>query len=165
MLIEDVEPSTQGFHAALVKQKRPQPRLPHQDHRFGDDPSDPVRFVVELRRAQLQRGFLPTSLMFARQPADRKAFTLDAAVKLAVTTLKLPSPTANPFTGHCVRVGAVSEAFALGVPLLTCSYMCGHKSTASTSTYVRHGTVPSDAAAQYYLHLKPDDGGNGRLTL
>lgn len=158
MLMEDMETTLGGWLMSLIKQKRPQPRLPHQRHRATDHPDDPVAFVKTFHDAQRKRGFRPDSLMFGRTPDDNTPLTLDKAVQIVLKHLRLPQSTTNPLTGHCVRVGAVTEAFALGVPLLTCAFMCSHKNTSSTAGYVRHGHVPSDTASRYYLHLKPGGG-------
>ena len=158
MLMEDLEINLAGWMVSLVKQKRPQPRLPHQQHVATNDPDDPVEFVRQFHAAQCSRGFRPDSLLFGRTPDDRTSLTLDMSVQIVLKHLRLPQSTSNPLTGHCVRVGAVTEAFALGVPLLTCAFMCGHKQTSSTAGYVRHGHVPSHTASMYYLHLKPGGG-------
>jgi hypothetical protein len=156
-LLLDIEISaaSDGWRVVLVKQKRPRPHLPHQHHRARSHPHDPSRFIIRYVHAQEQRGHLPTSLLFGRTARATRGVTLDAAVKLLVKLLRLPSSPTNPYTGHCVRIGAISEAFALGVPLLTCAFLCGHKRTTSTEDYVRHGTIPSDAARLFFQHLVP----------
>ena len=163
MEMADLTVAPDRFLVSLLKQKRPAARLPEQVHGVTAAPADPSGFLVQFHGAQVQRGFTPTSLLFGIHPAAAAAFSLDASVKLWQQRLAIPQSPTNPLTGHCVRVGAVSEAFAVGVPLLTCSFMCGHKSTSPTAGYVRHGHVPSAAAGTYYRHLLT--GADGRLSL
>jgi hypothetical protein len=156
-LMLDIEIADDGnsWYAVLVKQKRARPQLPQQHHHATARTHDPSRFVIRFVLAQRRRGHAAVSLLFGRTATAKRSVTLDAAVKLVVKLLHLPASATNPYTGHCVRIGAISEAFALGVPLLTCAFFCGHKKTTSTEEYVRHGTVPSSAAQLFFQHLVP----------
>merc|ERR1712192_26954 len=150
-----------GFDVALRLQKRPQDRLPQQQHRiqpqsnFCPD-SDPVQFLLDYIEALQHLGTAPASPLFAAMSGKR--LTLNAAVKHLVALCSLRPSRGAPLTGHTVRVGAVTAAFGIGVPLATCAYMCAHKHTTSTEGYIRHGSKIDSAAFQYFGHLRPRAG-------
>lgn len=140
-----------SFLVQLLKQKRPQPQLPQQQHTASTASLvDPVGFFLRFCAAQTQRGLATSDRIFALRTGHKTVISLDAAVKLAVSTLHLP-----PYTGHCVRVGCISEGFALGVPLLTLARMSGHKSSASTEGYVRPGVAVTASTSLFFSALLP----------
>lgn len=153
--LEDLALSRTGFHVALRIQKRPQDRLPFQQHFVQDLPDDPVQFLLDFMYALIAKGMQPSCFLFR---TDRnRSLKLDMAVKHLVELCSLQHPQFLPLTGHTVRVGAVSAAFAIGVPVATCAYMCAHKHLVSTYGYIRHDLQPTAAAFQYFGHLRPKD--------
>ena len=156
VIIDDFEFAPAGFSIALRTQKRPQDRLPQQQHSVQSGRSSrthPVQFLLDYVDALFFRGAVPSDFLFTTLKG--RSLSLDAAVKHFVALCNLPHSQHAPLTGHTVRVGAVSTAFALGVPLVTCAYMCAHKQLASTQGYIRHGLQINLIAFQYYGHLCP----------
>ena len=158
----DFEFTSAGFAVALRSQKRPQDRLPQQQHRVDSGRggrTDPVQFLLDYVAALRFLGADADSLLFPGLKFG--SFTLDASVKHFVALCDFRHSQNAPLTGHTVRVGAVSSAFAIGVPLVTCAYMCAHTQLSSTQGYVRHGIRTGPVDVQYFGHLRPSTGGQG----
>ena len=157
--VQDLDVTDLGFAVALRLQKRPQDRLPQQQHRTrpgSEHRPDPVQFLLDYFEALQHLGSAAASPLFPAMSGKR--LTLDAAVKHLVALCDLRHSRGAPLTGHTVRVGAVTAAFGIGVPLATCAYMCAHKHTTSTEGYIRHGFQIDSAAFQYFGHLRPRAG-------
>ena len=149
----------------LEKQKRPQERIPDQVHHPTNDPSCPVRFLLEWYLPYLsQLRYEPKSSLFGLT-AQARAKPLDNAVKMAAVRLGIHQQGDKPWTGHCVRIGAVSEAFALGVPLAKVAHFACHRSAKTTEGYVRHDVFADSAAQTFYARLAPQTRSVSALSL
>lgn len=160
VLLSDFDFTDTGFSVVLRSQKRPQDHLPHQEHHVSLGRSyrtDPVQFLLDYVEALRHLRVHPDSWLFPT--AKGKGFSLDAAVKHFVALCDLRHSDNAPLTGHTIRVGSVSAAFSIGVPLPTCAYMCHHKQVSSTQGYIRHGLkIDTDLAFQYFGNLRPSTG-------
>lgn len=160
VLLSDLDFTDTGFSVVLRSQKRPQDHLPHQEHHVSLGRSyrtDPVQFLLDYVAALRYLRVHPDSRLFPT--AKGKGFSLDAAVKHFVALCDLRHSDNAPLTGHTIRVGSVSAAFSIGVPLPTCAYMCHHKQVSSTQGYIRHGLkIDTDLAFQYFGNLRPSTG-------
>lgn len=155
---------TDGGDSMVVKfekEKRPQDTAREQVHHRSTRTNDPINFLMKGKEYLARRGYTPRSLMFAVSPSAKRALSLDAALKQVARTINAPPPTDKPWTGHCVRIGAVSEAFAIAVPLAKIAFFAGHKSATTTETYVRHDVRPSHAAQLFFGKLVPGAMGTG----
>lgn len=137
----------------LVKQKRPGPVTPEQSLPASASPSCPIRFLCGYWQALQVVGYSATAFAYGVTPDAAKALSLEAALTCVITTLKIEQPAGNLYHAHSMRVGAVTAAFAIGVPLLTISDRCKHKDTKTTAGYVRHGVPPSAEAKAFFGHL------------
>ena len=166
MLLQHILVTTEGaIKIRLDKQKRPKDFIPEQEHHRTTDPDCPVRFLTDCYLPYLSRlGYGPASSAFGLT-AQAKARPLDAAVKQMATSLGAEQLGGKPWTGHCVRIGAISEAFAVGVPLAKIAHFAGHRSTTTTEGYVRHDVVADRAAQTFFAPLVPLCRGVDALTL
>ena len=144
-----------GMFLRLTKQKRPRAEVPIQTQPWRHGPHCPVRFLQGFLSFQAQHGYQPTSLAFGVGPKATRPMTLDRAVRTIVKELTLDEPRHNPFTGHCLRVGSISDAAQLGVPLHVISAMAGHKRSETTRGYLRPGVPVTAAVKLFYSWLLP----------
>ena len=151
LLLNEVRATINPINIRLSKQKRPKDYIPDQDHQHGNSTKFLLRYLGYLRASE----YRDASFLFGNTPASPKAQTLDSAVKLVAETLHIPSPTSKHWTGHCVRIGAISEAFAIGVPLARIAFFAGHRHTSTTEGYVRHDVTASPSAHLFFGHLVP----------
>ena len=150
----------------LEKQKRPQDHIPDQVHHPTEgDASCPVRFILEWYLPYLSTlRYEPQSNLFGLT-AQARTKPLDNAVKMIAVRLGIHQQGDKPWTGHCVRIGAVSEASAVGVPLAKIAHFACHRSTNTTEGYVRHGVVADSAAQTFYARLAPQTRSVSALPL
>ena len=115
----------------------------------------PRRVMDERCPAQFLHEFLE-SRHACRQPSCNNVFgmTLDDAVRRVCALLH----DNTNFTSHCIRIGSVSDAQAIGVPLHRIAYIAGHKSTDTTIHYVRYDVPPCEEAKIYFGYLHPNYG-------
>jgi hypothetical protein len=151
LMMREVKTTVNSINIRLSKQKRPKGFIPDQEHQHGSSTKFLLRYLGYVRA----RGYADASLVFGNAPTSTKPQTLDTAIKLVSNTLHIPSPTSKNWTGHCVRIGAISEAFALGVPLARIAFFAGHKHTSTTEGYVRHDVSASPSAHLFFGHLVP----------
>ena len=154
-----------GFTVRLPKQKRPKRNRP-PEHTFQatGQPDCPIAFVRGLLQDLRCRGNSDDSLLFGTPPTATRAMALDTAVKTLVRQLRIELPGQHVPTGHCARVGSVSEAYAIGVPMPTCAHMCTHSDPSTTMGYLRFGIPVSQSAQLFFGHLHPTATDRG-LTL
>ena len=161
LLMKEIKTSLQAINIQLTKQKRPKDFIPDQTHQHGNSTSFLLRYLGYLRA----HGYRDTSFVFGNSATSKKPQALDAAVKMVASTLHIPSPTSKPWTGHCVRIGAISEAFAIGVPLARIAFFAGHQHTSTTEGYVRHDVTSSASAHAFFGHLVPTPPAAGPAPL
>jgi hypothetical protein len=153
-----------GLCIKLNKQKRPRDFIPDQVHEPTAELC-PVQFITDCYLPYLDRiGYGPSSRLFA-MTAQAKARSLDTAVKTLAAELGIEQHGDTPWTGHCVRIGAISEAFAVGVPLAKVAHFANHKSTTTTESYVRHDVVADHAAQIFFGHLVPQGRSGSAISL
>ena len=156
--ISDLTFSKTGMHVQVTKQKRAKSPTPMQFHPFrGNTAHCPARLMQQYVGYLLQPGCTRDDLLFGTKTKQRRskhAPGLNKAVKSVINYLHPPQGPV-PFTGHCIRIGSISTAYAIGAPLLTCATQAGHSDTKSTEAYARH-SVPVDSTSMYYFeHLLP----------
>jgi integrase len=144
-----------GMTATIHKQKRPKRYVPIQRHPYREPPLEcPIRLLQHYVQSRRSRGAGAQSLAFGRRMQSKHSTTLDTAVKNVVTFLHLPQGP-SPFTGHSIRIGVISDAFAIGVPLQTCAAQAGHESSDTTADYIRHDADPGSDGMFLLGHLLP----------
>ena len=154
-----------GLCIKLNKQKRPRDFIPDQVHQPSTDSMCPIQFLTDCYLPYLDRvGYGPTSRLFA-MTAQAKARSLDTAIKTLAADLNIGQHGDKPWTGHCVRIGAISEAFAVGVPLAKIAHFANHKSTTTTESYVRHDVVADHAAQTFFGRLVPQGRRGDAISL
>ena len=156
MRCDELEPGPDGFHVRLSKQKRPK-RHPPPQHSFRATahPDCPIAFARDVARTLRYAGYAADALLFGTTSSASAPLTLDASVQLLVQHLQLDFGARDTPPGHSVRIGAVSEAYGIGVPMPTIAHMCTHKTLQTTQGYIRHGIPVSPSAHLYYAHLHP----------
>ena len=161
LLMKEIRTTINSINIQLTKQKRPKDYIPDQEHQHGISTNFLLRYLGYLRA----QGYRDTSFVFGNSATSKKPQVLDAAVKMVAATLHIPSPTSKPWTGHCVRIGAISEAFAIGVPLARIAFFAGHQHTSTTEGYVRHDVTSSTSAHAFFGHLVPTPPAAGPAPL
>ena len=159
VIMRDFEPTRShtgqhGFRILFRKQKRPGKTVPEQLHYASASHHDPVQHLLQWY-ASIRASRGPHDLLFGLSSSSKTAFTLDESVKCLAATLSLKSPSSVPFTGHCPRIGAITEAFLIGVPIESCAHLACHAKASTTEQYIRHGTAPSHQAQVFYGHMVP----------
>ena len=106
---------------------------------------------------QLLRRIGATGMSPAFGPFTRYKIrqTLTQAVRTVVTEFRLTEDSSNPFTGHCVRVGSLTSAAAVGTPIGKLAYMACHTDTRTTNNYIRYDHQATVADAQLYNFMVP----------
>ena len=146
---------TEGLTVKLTKQKRPRKYVPIQTQPWRPGVDCPARFLKEFVSLQPSHGYQPKSLAFGVGPQATKPIALDHAVRTVAQLLGIDQPTTNPFTGHCLRVGSISDAARLGAPLHVISAMPAHKRSDTTRGCLRPGVPVTAAARLFYGWLLP----------
>eukprot|EP00038_Savillea_parva_P001320 m.103096 g.103096 ORF g.103096 m.103096 type:complete len:921 (+) comp10466_c0_seq1:1519-4281(+) len=135
--------SPTSFTVALTAQKSARLRLqPPTRHLIADSPSHPVATLTAyiLRRAASCHASAPVFLT-----------TLDRAIRTVASRLQLP----GDWSSRCIRIGSISAAFRIGVPIESIAHFAGHAQTSTTRGYIRYDVPDDDAALLLYRNLLP----------
>ena len=140
--VQGVTVQSNGALVVLHKQKRPRESAPLHTLKFSSDAGCPVRWLAKaLATLPNRTGALFRTSLDSAVRAEAKFQGLQAAAHL---------------TGHSVRIGSATDAFAVGVPVLTIQHRMFHLHMASTIGYIRHASLNGDVAAQmFFAHLAP----------
>ena len=150
VLFKHISLTSSGPLVNLVTQKsarmrnNPPIRLLHGNNR--NHPANVLADFVRRRRAT----FPPNDLVF-RTTDDPAVASLDEAVKSTARRLNL----GDIWSGHCIRIGAISAAFRIGVPIETIAELVGHAATATTRGYIRHDYIIDNHAVTLYGADRP----------